>query len=230
MKRDKSPTTRSSSQDIDAFLGKARQLSSGHSKGRLIVAIDATASRQPSWDRACHLQAAMFDASEGLSGLAIQLVYYRGFNEFYALPWLNNSAVLRQKMLSVSCLGGHTQIKRVLRHALQQQRQQAASALVFIGDAFEDKLDDCAQLAGQLGLHQLPVFIFQEGYDPIAANAFEQIARLSNGAHCQFDDSSAQQLERLLATIAVYASGGAAALATLPYTTELTPQLLKRDP
>ena len=72
------------------------------------------------------------------------------------------------------------------------------------------------------------MFIFQEGFDPVAANAFDQIARLSNGAHCQFDDNSAQQLERLLTTIAVYASGGAAAVRVLPYSTELSPLLLKR--
>lgn len=54
--------------------------------GRLIFAIDATASRQPSWDRACQLQGEMFLAVRDVGGLAVSLAYYRGFQEFAATP------------------------------------------------------------------------------------------------------------------------------------------------
>ena len=43
--------------------------------GRLLFAMDATASREPSWDQACHLQAEMFGATDGLGGLEVQLVF-----------------------------------------------------------------------------------------------------------------------------------------------------------
>ena len=41
----------------------------------------------------------------------------------------------------------------------------------------------------------------------------EQIARLSGGAYCPFDASSAQQLKDLLSAVAVFAAGGRPALA-----------------
>lgn len=231
MSNSKPPAKRSSKQDIAAFLDKAKQVSVVNTGDcRLMVAIDATASRQPSWDRACHLQASMFTATKALQGLSIKLAYYRGFNEFHSLPWIDNSVQLREAMLSVSCLGGHTQIKKVLTHALEEHRKQPVKALVLVGDAFEEHLDDTCQLAGQLGLVGLPAYLFQEGYDPVAANAFRQIAQLSRGAHCQFDENSAGQLEQLLTTIAVYASGGNEALQTRKLNNPLSRQLLERKP
>ena len=53
----------SSSNDIAAFLGKVKTMhSAGHEDrtGRIMFAMDATASREPSWDQACHLQSEMF--------------------------------------------------------------------------------------------------------------------------------------------------------------------------
>ena len=73
--------------------------------------------------------------------------------------------------------------------------------------------DGCfAGLAGQLGLHGVPAFIFHEGDNPAAARAFQQIAKLTNGAYCSFDSASAQQLRDLLSAVAVYAAGGRTAL------------------
>ena len=52
----------SASEDIAAFVTKARAMSPHRAgaKGRLIFALDATMSRQPTWDMACTLQADMF--------------------------------------------------------------------------------------------------------------------------------------------------------------------------
>src|SRR5947208_2185557 len=50
-------------------------------RGRLIFALDATTSRQPTWDQACRIQGEMFEATAALGGLDLQLVYFRGFNE-----------------------------------------------------------------------------------------------------------------------------------------------------
>ena len=49
--------------------------------GRLIFALDATMSRQPTWDIACKLQGEMFETARALGGLDVQLVYFRGFGE-----------------------------------------------------------------------------------------------------------------------------------------------------
>ena len=206
----------SSSAEVDAFLRKvarAPAINRPGERGRLIFAMDATASREPSWDRACHIQGEMFKETAALGGLEIQLVYYRGFGECKASPWIANSNDLLKRMTGVMCLAGHTQIGKVLKHALKESKKQKVGALVFVGDSIEEDIDRLGHLAGELGLLGLPCFMFHEGQDPIARMAFQQIARLSGGAYCPFDATSAQQLRDLLAAVAVYAAGGRKALA-----------------
>jgi hypothetical protein len=181
-------------------------------RGRLMFALDATASRQPTWDRACHIQAEMFKETAALGGLDIQLVFYRGFGEFRSTGWLGDSRELARRMTGVSCLGGRTQIAKLLRHALAETRREKINALVFVGDAMEEDVDELGHLAGELGLLGVPVFVFHEGRDPVAARTFQQVARLSNGAYCRFDANSAQQLRELLSAVAVFAAGGRPAL------------------
>ena len=57
-------------------------------QARLIFALDATMSRQPTWDQACHLQAEMFREAAAVGGLDLQLVYYRGLGECRASAWI----------------------------------------------------------------------------------------------------------------------------------------------
>src|SRR5262249_46286801 len=116
-------------------------------------------------------------------------------------------------MCAVACVGGETQIERVLRHALAESRKQRVHALVFVGDAMEEKADRLCRLAGELGLLGTPGFVFHEGNDPEAAPAFLQIAKVSHGAYLSFDLASADRLRDLLAAVAVYAAGGYRALA-----------------
>ena len=88
-------------------------------------------------------------------------------------------------------------------------------ALVFVGDAMEEKLDHLCHAAGELGLLGVPAFMFQEGADPITEKAFREIARLTRGAYCRFDPGAAHQLAELLRAAAAYAAGGMRALADL---------------
>ncbi len=215
MNDDKKLPASSESQEVQAFLDKVRHAPqpSGGGRGRLIFAMDATASRQPTWDRACHLQAEMFLSTQALGGLEVQLVFYRGFKDCKTSKWMTDSPALLKAMTSVSCLAGQTQIGRVLSHALKETEARKVNALVFVGDAVEEDIDHLGHLAGQLGLKGLPCFMFHEGGDGIARNAFEQIAKLSGGACCSFDSSSAQQLRDLLSAVAVFAAGGRKALA-----------------
>jgi hypothetical protein len=223
---------KSSRSEVDAFLRKvasAPVMQSSGQSGRLIFSMDATASREPTWDHACHIQAQMFEETATLGGLSIQLCYYRGFNEFNASGWLTHSADLHKRMTAVRCLGGHTQISKVLRHTIEESRQNKVNALVFVGDCMEEELDRLCQLAGELGIHNVPVFLFHEGYDPGAEAAFKQIARLTNGAYCRFDAGSAQQLRDLLSAVAVYAAGGRRALENFSRTRGKRVKLLTRQ-
>jgi len=209
--------TQSSKSGVDAFLQKVAATPATRragDRGRLIFAMDATASREPSWDRACQIQGQMFEETATLGGLDVQMAYYRGFGEFQASKWVNNSAELVRQMTAVFCLGGETQIRKVLRHAINETKKKKVNALVFVGDCCEEDIDKLCALAGELGLLNVPVFIFHEGDEPTAARSFRQIVKLTNGAYCQFDGSSAQQLRDLMSAVAVYAAGGRKALET----------------
>ncbi len=191
-------------EEVARFLDQLKAAPRPAGSGRLIFALDATASRQPTWE--------MFQAAAALGGLSVQLVFYRGHGECKASPWTGDTATLLRRMSGVHCLAGHTQIQRVLRHAAKESRRSRVSALVFVGDAMEEKLDDLGDAAGELGLLGLPCFLFQEGRNPAVRLAFEQIAKLTGGACCAFDAGSAEQLKALLGAVAAYAAGGRAAM------------------
>jgi hypothetical protein len=215
MSADKDLPQKSSKSAIEAFVKQVRSMPAtrpGQARGRLLFAMDATASREPTWDRACQIQGEMFSETAALGGLDIQLCYYRGFGEFETSSWLSSADALLKTMTSVSCRGGRTQIEKVLRHALAQHKQKKIQALVFVGDCMEEDVDRLCHLAGQLGVLGLPAFMFHEGAEPAAERAFREIARLTRGAYCAFDASSAGQLRDLLGAVAVYAAGGQAAL------------------
>ena len=208
----------SSRADIDAFLGRVSAL--GHAvktgaRGRLVFALDATMSRQPTWDEACHLQAEMFQEAAAAGGLDIQLVYYRGLAECRASRWITEPRRLGDLMSRIDCRGGHTQIGKVLAHARRENDSIKVGALVFVGDAMEEVLDDLCAGAGELGLRNVPAFMFQEGYDPVCEQAFREIARLTRGAYCRFAPGAAHELRELLRAAAAYAAGGMKALTDL---------------
>jgi hypothetical protein len=208
--RNKAPAPRPAGKDsaIDAFLEKARGVAEAGGRGRLIFALDATMSRQPTWDVAQSIQGEMFRATARQGGLDVQLVYFRGFGECRASRFVSQGEGLGALMGRISCQGGKTQIGRVLGHALDEARARRVGALVYIGDAMEEKADHLASLAGELGLLGLKAFMFQEGDDPAARAAFREIARLTGGAYAAFDLSAPRRLAELLGAAAAYAAGG----------------------
>ncbi|MBO0344760.1 VWA domain-containing protein [Roseibium sp. CAU 1637] len=218
----------SSADQVSAFLQTAARVpvsGSGHQPsvtvstrspgGRLIFALDATMSRQATWDQALHIQSEMFHVADQVSGLAVKLVYFRGFGECRASRWMEKGTELAAVMRRISCQGGRTQIAKVLKSALDETAKGKVSALVYVGDCMEENVDQLCARAGELGLHRVPIFLFQEGNDPAATEAFAEIARLSGGAHCAFTSGAAGRLADLLKAVAVYASGGRDALVKL---------------
>ncbi|MCG6204022.1 VWA domain-containing protein [Rhodopseudomonas sp. HC1] len=202
--------------EIAAFVAKARAMAPGTAgRGRLLFALDATMSRQPTWDMACALQAEMFREAAALGSLDIRLVYFRGMNECRASGWISSSDELARLMGKIDCRGGHTQIGRVLSDARKEAVASGVRAIVFVGDAMEESVDELCAKAGELGMLKVPVFIFQEGVDPVAESAFREMARLTGGAWCRFDPGAAAQLRELLRAAAAYAAGGREALLRL---------------
>jgi hypothetical protein len=199
--------------EIDAYLAGIRMRHSVASTGRLIFALDATASRRPTWDMACQLQAKMFEEVKTIGGLSVQLVYYRGLDECRASKWISQPEHLSGLMERIDCRMGHTQIGKVLAHAKRETKVLKVQALVFVGDAMEENADALAKDAEELGRLGVPAFMFQEGHDRDVEQVFHGIARLTQGAYCRFDPGAARQLAELLRAVAVYAAGGMTALA-----------------
>lgn len=211
------PVVTPASKDVAAFLDRARQVAPAvpPGSGRLVFALDATMSRQPTWDSARVLQAEMFQEAAASGGLAIQLVYFRGLAECRASGFVSDGDKLASLMRRIDCRGGHTQIGRVLSHTINEHARGRVQAAVFVGDAMEEKVDALCARAGELGLLKVPVFMFQEGHDAEVEQAFREIARLTGGAWCKFDPGAAAQLRELLRAAAAYAAGGREALKQL---------------
>ena len=210
--------TPSGSSEVADFVERMKKLPAAAGRdgvGRLIFALDATASREPTWDMATHVQNEMFLEAARLGGLAVQLVFYRGFGECRASGWVRDGQELVRLMRAVRCVAGKTQIHRVLRHAANEARKKPVQALVFVGDCLEEDIDSLGQLAGELGLLGVRAFLFHEGHDPVAERGFRHIAELTRGAYCRFRSGSAQELRALLGGVAAYAAGGSAALTAL---------------
>jgi hypothetical protein len=209
--------------NLDAFLDQlATQLPRS---GKLVFGVDATASRQPTWDQACMLQADMFREAAASGNLEIQLVYFRGSHgECKASTWMTDTKRLSSVMSKIVCGAGSTQIGKILSHVADEHNKSPVAALVFVGDAMEEKLDELCGLAGKL---RIPAFMFQEGEDETAETAFREIARITHGVYARFDAGAADQLRDLLRAVAAYAVGGIAALEGKPGTVLLLGQLKK---
>ena len=203
--------------DVEAFLERVRQApapASQTGRGRLVLAMDATMSRQHSWDQAIAIQSDMFAEAGRLNGLDVQLVYFRGQGECRASRWSPDTQSLARLMSSIRCAGGRTQILRVLKHLKGEAAAGKVNACVYIGDAMEEPIDQLAAIAGEVGLLGVPVFMFQEGNDAGAEAGFREIARLTRGAYFRFGHDSAKVLRELLMAVAVYAAGGYKALSS----------------
>lgn len=208
-------THTNSDQDVERFLARVRETPTfqpAGSAGRLVLAMDATMSRQHSWDMALAMQADMFAEAGRVGGLSVQLVYFRGFGECRASKWTPDTASLARVMSTIRCAGGHTQILRVLKHLRNEAALGKINACVYVGDALEEPIDGLAAVAGEIGLLGIPVFMFQEGDDARAEQGFREIVRLTRGAYLRFNSQSAGMLRELLAAVAVYAAGGFTAL------------------
>ncbi len=208
-----------SSADVAEFVAKMKSMAraTGQSRGRLVFAMDATMSRQPTWDMALALQADMFAAVKTIGGLDVQLVFFRGAGECRSSKWVSDPSALARLMTTVSCRGGYTQIGKVLTHTRKECENKKVDALVYVGDCMEEDVDALCHRAGELALLGVPVFLFQEGHDGRAEVAFREIARLTHGAWCRFDAGSADQLRALLTAVAAYAAGGRSALEKLSH-------------
>src|SRR5262245_33775594 len=176
---------------------------------RLVFALDATMSREQTWDQACQLQGQMFAEAGKLGTLQIQLVYFRGLDECRASHWTSNAHELARTMTGIRCRSGETQIGKILAHIRREHVVQKVSAGIFVGDAMEEIPGNLYDAARGLGV---PLFMFQEGDIPGVETTFREMARLTGGTYCRFEPGAEAKLAELLRAVAAFAVGGLAAL------------------
>lgn len=195
---------------VEAFLEKNRREIAAGGHGRLIFALDATASRQPTWDCAAKLQAQMFGAASGVSGLQVQLVFFRGV-QCQTSDWTRDANSLAAKMRKIFCESGTTQWLRVLRHIRQEHRRNPVSVAVCIGDAFEESADEAYAAVAEAP----KLVMVQEGDDPLVSAVFARLAEKTGGLHFKLGPDSTHELAELLRGLGAYAVGGPEALKRL---------------
>ena len=95
---------RGSTNPLRAFVDEARRAQAEALSGppRLIFAVDATASRKPTWDLACQLQGQMFQAAAAVGELSVQLAYFRG-EEFRTSAFVPRADMLTRLMSEIIC-------------------------------------------------------------------------------------------------------------------------------
>jgi hypothetical protein len=182
--------------------------------GRLVFAMDATGSRSASWSQALVAQTAMFEAVATHGGLSVQLVHFGG-NGFNASKWVRDARQLSDIMHGVSCVCGGTQIGNVLEHVVGETRKNPVAALVYVGDAQEERLSTLSALASRLSGLGVRGFFVQDGSEPSVEEDFRRLATTMKGAYAHLGPNAAADLKSFLSAVAVYASGGTSALTAL---------------
>lgn len=182
---------------------------STESEGRIIFGVDATASRQMTWDRAKVEQAKMFAQTHGVK---MQLVYFRGSDNFpdalgngaecQHSGWATNPATLKRLMDKVECRAGETQIERLLRHVAKANKDHPVAALMYVGDMCEEVHATVLEAARAA---KVRCFMFQEGTDYRTAELFRSIADVTGGAYASF--GSGADMGALMTVVAQYATG-----------------------
>lgn len=177
--------------------------------------IDATASRQDTWDTAQKTQAAML--SELANGFAdrvtIELVTFGG--DVLNAPTQAVSHIDAAKRLAeVECKAGSTQFIDALQPFVERKDNRTKS-IIIVGDFFEENIETVYDVARKLAQKKIKIFTFQEGHydNDDTETFFRELARITGGAYAKF--GSPVQLSKLCADVIDLTLGGCNALRAL---------------
>ncbi len=113
---------------------------------RLIFAVDATASREPAWTAARRVTDALVKALPG--ELDVALAVHGGSRVHTFTAFTKDAATLRDRAAGVACEAGLTRLLPILSASL---KHQAVRVVVYIGDVFEESLNQGRRLADAMG-------------------------------------------------------------------------------
>ena len=154
----------------------------------------------------------MFRSIAKLSALSLRLAHFGGFG-LADHGWMTDPRAVAAQMASVRCITGCTQIIPALAAFAAEAPESRAHALILIGDAFEENIEEAAQLGAALKAAGIKVFSFLEGKDWTAETAFRRLAEATGGKFAQF--GADLPLADLCEGAALLAAGGEKAIARL---------------
>jgi hypothetical protein len=198
---------------INSLMKKAGAVAKANApRARIVFALDATASREPTWQMAKQLQAQMLQEAARIGTLDVSLAFFRGLDDTNFSEFTSSADHLVDLMNQIRCEMGTTQIGTILHHSLKLHNESPIAAIVFIGDTYEENgIGGAAEFsASQLKAAGVPLFVFHEG--KVCEGKLRNLADLSGGAYASFREGSASELAELLKSIAAFATGGLKAL------------------
>jgi hypothetical protein len=173
---------------------------------RLIFAVDATASREPAWAAARQVTDVLVKALPG--ELDVALAVHGGSRVHTFTAFTGDAATLRDQTAGIACVAGLTRLLPMLSASLTQP---AVRVVVYIGDVFEESVQQGRKLADAMGRQGTRLIVLHDTADRSArrdAEVFWDLAKRTGGCVLPFDASSSARLRDLLSAVAVYAVGG----------------------
>jgi hypothetical protein len=191
---------------------------------RLVLAIDATASRAPAWNASQRVMGGLFTALPG--ELEVALAVHGGSRVHTFTGFTSKVETLRKQSARVQCQAGMTAMLNILAAVLKLD----VRVIVYVGDVFEESHRGARRLANALAAKGTRVIILHDGGSPEDADGriFQEIASITGGAVLPFDASALDELGELLRAIAVLAVGGTQMVAVQQANLPAAPLLLRR--
>ena len=192
--------------EMAAGLGSKKQID-------LLIAFDATASRQNMWETAKKVQSELFQTATETAHITAKIGYFRGHEECRISKAHNNADQIVNLMNSVKCQAGGTQLGKLLKHS-QTSKQDA---VIYTGDTI-DPVEDFEHLKNLASEQPAPWYIIHDQSNHPGKEAFsnfQQLAKLTGGAAMSYGKESAERetsLKETFAAIAALSTGGLKAL------------------
>jgi hypothetical protein len=190
-------------------------------RGCLGMVIDATASRDASWNAAKKIQRQLFARVSGDNRMVLRLVVMRG-GGFKDYGWHTDGEKLGSLIDRMQTDSGNTRIVDSLRAFIREPGGHKPAALILVGDCCEEKNADVLNAARELSQNGIRVYAFHEtvggttdrrANNSNAENLFRQVAAITGGAFAKFGNG--MPLADLCNAVAAYCAGGEEALKAL---------------
>ena len=180
---------------------------------RILLVFDATGSMSHLWDSTRQIMNEMVKRITDVGNVKLKCIAYRDYCDgpyiFEKSEWHSEANPLINFIMGIKCAGGGDTPEAV-EDALKlaHDEKEMVTRVILIGDAPPHSIEKAGVQAVNLKKAGRPVFAFRVGNDDNAREAFQHIAKLSDGAYGDLRDYN-DLLDMISITI-VHDVGGSA--------------------